>query len=114
MLQPRDLRERVTFAKRSATPDAYGNPVSGPFVDQFTVYARITATRGGEDVLAERLGGRQPFVIVVRQSENTRLIGTEWRAVDANKPPRIFNIRSVTNDERNRQIELLCELGVAI
>jgi SPP1 family predicted phage head-tail adaptor len=108
------MRERLTFSKRAVANDGYGNPVSGEFEDQFTVAARINFARGGEDVLAERLGGRQPIIVTIRLSENARLIGTDWRAVDANNGARIFNIRSVTPDEHKRQIDLLCELGVAV
>lgn len=39
--------------------------------------------RGGEQVAAARLTGRQPYVVRVRQAALTRQIRHDWRLVDA-------------------------------
>lgn len=108
-----ELRRQITFSARAATPDGYGTPVSGAFADQFTVFARVRPMRGGEDVMAARLGGRQPVVLSVRSTPSTRLIRTEWRATDAQDATRVYALRSITPDEKNRWIDILCEAGVA-
>lgn len=108
------LRERVSFAKRGpAVDDGYGNTES-TFADQFTVAARIKPRIGGsEAVTAARLSGRQPYVITVRYSNQTKQITTDWRAQNA-RTLENYNIRSVTNtDEKKQYLDLLVEAGVA-
>lgn len=109
-----DQRKRVTFSKREILADDYGNPQTTPFVDQFTVWARIRFLVGTETVIAERLAGHQPAVITVRRSAAAARVEPEWRVVDAHDPARVFNIRAITPDERNRAIDFLCEAGVAV
>jgi SPP1 family predicted phage head-tail adaptor len=104
------LNERITFAVRGTGTDGYGNEESG-FVDQFTVWAGFKALRGGEDVIAARLEGRQPVVLTLRRSSEALRITTGWRATDARGA--IYNIRAVTPDEKRQFIDLLCEAGVA-
>lgn len=111
------LTERMTFQKRadlsSASPpgDGYGN-VEGGWTDQFTIAARRVYLRGGEDVLASRLEGRQPVILTVRRSSDTETITTDWRATDA-RSGTIYNIRSVQLTEDRAWIDMLCESGVA-
>jgi SPP1 family predicted phage head-tail adaptor len=113
------LRERVSFDRRedlsgdSPPGDAYGN-VEGNWQEQFTVAARIIPRLGGEEVMAARLAGRQPYTIRVRSSSDTRRISTDWRARNA-RDGIVYNIRAVSNvDERNVFLDLLCEAGVAV
>lgn len=112
-LQPGQLRDRITFQARGVVDDGYGNEVSGPWADQFTVSARVTASPGRETVTAQRLQGINPVDVWVRWSEQTKTIKTEWRAVDARDPERVFAILSVTDpEEYRRQFRLLsCTLG---
>jgi len=109
------LRDRVTFQARSKIDDGYGNEVSGPWEDKFTVSARVTASPGRETVTAQRLQGINPVDVWVRWSEQTAQIQTEWRAIDARDPSRVFAILSVTDpEEYRRQFRLLsCTLGGA-
>ncbi|MCX5478454.1 head-tail adaptor protein [Kaistia geumhonensis] len=108
-----DLRERLSFQKRAAIDDGFGNPVSGPFVEQFVVWGRIQYLKGGEGVQAARLAGTQPVILHVRASRQTRTISPDWRAVDARRGT-IFNITAAANmDERNVMIEILASSGEA-
>lgn len=109
-----ELRERVSFQKRGATSDIYGNTQTGDFEEQFVVAARIRPRLGGEQVMAARLAGTQPVTITVRWSAQTKTIAPEWRARDA-RTGTIYNIRSIVNpDEKHRYIDVLAEAGVAV
>jgi head-tail adaptor len=112
-----DLRHRIAFDKRQdVNPDApldLGNTQSA-FVEQFVVAAKVEARFGGETVTAARLAGQQPVTITVRQSTQTRLITTDWRARDA-RTGTIYNIRSIVDpDDRRAFLEMLCQSGVAV
>jgi hypothetical protein len=77
------------------------------------VFARRQFVRGGEDVMAARLEGRQPVVLTVRKSTDTDDITTDWRATDA-RTGAVYNIRTVQPSEDRAWIDLLCESGVAV
>lgn len=115
MLQPGDWDYRVTFSQRGTMPpDDYGNVEEG-FVDQFTVWAKLLPLRGGEQVMAARLEGRQPWIITVRRTPETRQITTDWRVVNVDDATQVFNVRSVTPNMTDRDIiDLLVEEGVAV
>lgn len=114
-----ELRHRIAFDKRSVVPDGYGSPVAGPFVQQFVVAAKVQAKLGGEAVVAARLTGEQPVTIRVRQSTQTRMITTDWRARDvrSNSDPAeqtVYAIRSIADpDDRRAWFEILAQSGVA-
>lgn len=113
------LRERVTFQRRDETPDAYGNPIAGDWTDQFSEPARLTPRLGGEEVIAARMTGVQPYILTVRSSARTRGLTPAWRAYDARKgmgdtgePVREFQILSIANvDEKGQYIDLLVREG---
>ena len=108
------LKDRITVQRRGASgPDDYGNEETGAWEDVFTVSARVTASPGRETVTAQRLQGINPVDVWVRWSSQTATIKTEWRAVDARDPSRVFAILSVTDpEEYRRQFRLLsCTLG---
>jgi hypothetical protein len=97
--------------------DKYGNEQTG-WATRFTARAQIVPKLGGEDVMAARLQGRQPVVIRVRNSVDTRRINTNWRATDSDSGV-AYNVRSVADPfmgqpERGRWIDALAESGVAI
>lgn len=107
-----EIRDLVTFQKRSAIDDDAGNLVSGPFANVFTVPARIAAARGREEVLAQRLQGVRPVEITVRLSHQTEQIAPEWRAINARKPTDIFNIHDIRDPDGKRRWQILtCTLG---
>ena len=75
------LRYRLKFSERDTVNDDYGNPSTG-WTDRFTVSGNITAKVGGEAVDAARLAGRQPVVVTVRRSPDTRLVTTDWKVTE--------------------------------
>lgn len=113
-----DLRRRVRFYKLVVRDDGYGNTEAGYSTDpEFTVWASIVPRLGGEQVLADRLSGRNLVNITVRQSNLTTQINESWKAKDADDVE--YNIRSIIDPfERPGEIgaflELLAEKGVAI
>lgn len=86
--------DRITFQKRTEVDDGYGNPVSAPFTDQFTVWAELIADRGREVVAAGALVGIQTWTIRVRDFSQTQSVKVGWRAVNARDTSQVFNIRT--------------------
>jgi SPP1 family predicted phage head-tail adaptor len=112
MLSAGQLRDRVTFQARGVVDDGYGNEVSGPWADQFTVAANIRPARGREEVLAQRLQGVRPTEIEVRWSSQTDQIRPEWRAINARKPDEIYAIHDIRDPDGKRMWNILtCTLG---
>lgn len=107
------LRERVAWDKRGTVVDEYGNE-TGAFVEQFTSRANYTHLRGGEAVLAARLAGRQPVVVRVRSSANSRAIAPDWRMRDLGTGVN-YAVRSVAPAENvgGFWLDILVESGVA-
>jgi len=111
------LRQVVTFAQPDSVTDEYGNVTQG-WADQFTIDANITPRLGGETVEAARLAGRQPVIIRVRQTANTRAIAPDWMATDVRSAV-AYNVRAVSdpnlgNNDHGKWIDMLAESGVAI
>jgi head-tail adaptor len=110
------LRYRVTFAERNTVEDEFGN-VSTGWTDRFTVSANIVARLGGEAVDAARLAGRQPVIIRVRRTPDTRLVTTDWKATD--QDGHAYNIRTavdphVGDNQHGYWIDMMAESGVAV
>ena len=110
------LRHRLTFAQRDTTQDEYGN-MTESWIDRFTVSAAIIPKHGGEQVMAERLAGRQPVVIRVRASPDTNQVTTDWRATDENGHE--YNLPTALdplygNSRAGFWYEMLAETGVAV
>ncbi|MGE0845837.1 MAG: phage head closure protein [Flavobacteriaceae bacterium] len=111
-----DLRWLVSLQRRIDVSDGYGNH-KGEWSSQFRRRAYIGPMRGGESVIAGRLEGTAPTIIVVRYSSETKAITSDWRVVellpDGTEGP-AYAIRQAEDMERERQwITLLCERGVA-
>lgn len=117
------LYERIAWDARTPADDGYGNTV-GAFAEQFQCRAGFTFLRGGEAVIAGRLQGRQPIVVRVRASSNTRQISTDWRMRDArngewadssetawNGPT--YAVRSIAQTPDRQWLDILVEAGVA-
>lgn len=110
------LRHRLNFQSKGALNDELGNPVPGgsAWTTRFSVRAGMVPKIGGEAVIAGRLQGRQPYIVTVRSSGQTRQIKPDWRAVDANDTTRVFAVRSLADPDGKRQwLEILVEEGVA-
>lgn len=109
-----DLRERVHFQSREDVDDGHGSPITGPWTTRFTVAAGLKSLIGGEQVMAARLAGTQPYVVTVRQSSQTRQALTSWRLVDARLPGRVFAITAIRDpDGRGAWLEILATEGAA-
>ena len=107
------MRARLRFERRGYLDDGAGNAEeAGPFEARFFRQARLVPLKGGEDVIAARLAGRQPVAIEVRSDSDTRTITTAWRAVDQRSGAE-YNIRSIADmDQKRAWLTLLCETGV--
>lgn len=105
-----ELRQKIELQVRTLVDDGYGNEIAGPFETQATVHAKFHFLRGGEEVMAGRLAGKQPAIITVRSSAATRTLTTDWRIL---KDGQEWNIRSITDpDGRRAWLEILAESGV--
>lgn len=109
------LRERLQFQKRGSQDDGWGGAPTGhgPFVTAFTVSAGMRPRTGGEEVTAARLGGRQPYIVTVRNSAQTRQVTTGWQLVDARNTDRVFAVTSppADPDGKNQWLEFLAVEG---
>jgi head-tail adaptor len=111
------LRYRLTFAERDTVEDEYGN-IGLTWIDRFTVSGNITAKVGGEAVDAARLQGRQPVILTVRRSTDTRQVTTDWKATEVESGTE-FNIRTsvdpfIGTSQHGLWFEMIAETGVAI
>ncbi len=77
-------------------------------------FARYRYLRGGEVVIGARLQGKQPVVVTVHNTPETRQVTTEWRMRDRDDGT-VFNIRSGPVPTDNRlYLEFTVESGVAV
>ncbi|PLU37995.1 hypothetical protein BMJ27_07485 [Sinorhizobium medicae] len=107
-----ELRHKIELQVRTLVDDGYGNEIAGPFETQATVHAKFHYLRGGEEVFAGRLAGKQPAIVTVRQNAATRALTPSWRIVTSDGEE--WNIRSITDpDGRRAWLEILAEKGVA-
>lgn len=107
------MREKLHFQRRSLVDDGYGNVESGDWVTVFTAAADVIPLRGSEAVMASRLGGVQPCIIKIWSHADARTVTAGWRAVDARKATKIFNIRSIANfDLEDVYLDIMAESGV--
>ena len=111
------LRERISFQSRSSVDDGWGNPIpgAGPFATVFTVSGSLRPLRGSEAVMADRLAGRQPYVLTVRYSSQVAGVTPAWQIVDANNSNRVLAVVSplADPDGKNQWLEGIVTEGVA-
>jgi len=105
------LHHRIAFDKPVDQSDGQGGTVNG-WQEQFQCRAHYRFLRGGESVQAARLEGRQPLVITVRSSSETRQVKTEWHIRDV-RTGTVFQVKAINPTEDRRFIEILAESGVA-
>ena len=105
------LDQRVLFQSPTKNPDGYGGREQG-WKDEMTVRAGYTRLRGTEAVMAARLEGRQPTVIRVRASSETRRIGSNWRIIDQ-RSGEVFNVHWIIESDDRRWLDVTAESGVA-
>lgn len=105
------LHEHIAFDKPVEQSDGQGGTVNG-WQEQFQCRAHYRFLRGGESVQAARLEGRQPLVITVRSSSETRQVETQWRIRDV-RTGTVFQVKAINPTEDRRFLEILAESGVA-
>lgn len=118
------LFESVAFDERALQSDGHGNQQED-FVEAFKCRAGFVYLRGTESVIAARLEGRQPIVVRVRASSDTRQIDTDWRMRDLRNGSwagdsgseywdgPVYAVRSVIPTEDRQFIDVTVEKGVA-
>lgn len=76
--------------------------------------AKLQATRGGEEVIANRLSGLELFDVWMRCDAKTALIRVGDRIIDNRDESRILNVRWIGNlDGRGQFLLLQCQAGAA-
>lgn len=105
-----ELKDKITFQSRGE--DANGDAL-GEWESQITVRAQLKWLRGSEAALSQRLEGRQPVAIVVRDSSQSRPITSAWRAVNARNADQVFNITAVSPSPESGFIDVLATMGGA-
>ncbi len=105
------LREKVAFDERIEVDDGFGN-MEGYFGEVFQTRASFTFLRGGEAVIAARLEGKQPVVVRVRESSETRRIQPDWSIRDL-RTGESYAVRSVAPTPDRQWIDVAAEGGVA-
>lgn len=117
------LYEHVGFDERQVVSDGAGNNY-GEFAPVFSCRAGFTYLRGSEAVIASRLEGRQPIVVRVRASPETRQVEPAWRMrnlrngewTDSDETQwsgPIYAVRSVAETPDRMWIDIMVESGVA-
>ena len=105
------FREKVRIDRPSNVSDGMGGTVPSWTTIAAGLPARITPTKGGEDVRAQRLSGISTFDVWVRYSTALATVDSACRVVDE-RSGRTFNIRFVANfDERDRFLTMTVEAG---
>lgn len=105
------LNERVGFCEPGEVEDGLGGTRSD-FVEVFNCAAGYVHLRGGEAVLAARLGGQHTQVMRVRSYTMTRQVTTDWRVIDKRSGD-VFNIRDITPTLDRAYLDFLVQSGVA-
>lgn len=105
------LKEMIAFDRRIKDEDGYGN-VEGDWQEQFRTHARVQPIKGGEEVFAGRIAGKQPVIIQIRYSAQAQQITNAWRARDV-RTGRTYNITSAADMGENRAfLDVLAISGV--
>lgn len=105
------LQHRVIFDEPQSTRDEAGGEVQS-WQARFNVAADFIRLRGNEKVVAARMEGTQPTVIIVRVSADTAQIRSDWRARDA-RTGEEFNIHVPVKSDDRKYYEIMATSGVA-
>ena len=106
-------KQVLAYETRLEIDDGAGNPVSGPWTEQFKMSAQVHPLRGTEAVMASRLQGIQPYLVTVRFSATTTAaIATDGRLCDT-RTGTTYNITSAVPREKRDYVDVLCVAGTA-
>lgn len=110
-----ELRQRVTFERRSRQGDGYGNAEGDWNVLIASRRAKLNPTRGGEQIIAQRAQGVSAWDCWVHLDAQTARVTTDDRLIDARNPDAVFNIKFVGDmTGRGRWLLMQLELGGAV
>ena len=106
------LRDRLLFQARGA--DENGDP-GGGWEDRFSLFAELDYQRGSELAVSNRLEGRQPVAMTIRDSAQARTITAGFRAIvqGGQRPGETFNITAVAPARARGFLHLMGVSGVA-
>ncbi len=112
-----NLRERVTFQRRAAGDDGFGNATTGVWTDIsgcVSVAAELKPMRQAEVVLSEGVQGRILYQLTVRSTPALAGVTTGDRAVNV-RTTQTYNVKGppMNPDQRGRGLQFLVELGGA-
>ena len=100
----------LAFSKREiAGNDGHGNSVTD-WSEQFRERGERVFLRGGEEIQAARLEGRQPVVFKIWTSVDARSVAFDWRIQDVNSGE-TYNVKTVEESKDGMRIEILAESG---
>ena len=107
------LRDRIYLQRRDPGDDGFGNtlPEAGEFETALEVWANLRPLRGSETVIASRLAGRQPYIVTVRSSSETRQVNEAWRIVVKARPELVMAIAAPPSEPERGWIEIVAVLG---
>jgi hypothetical protein len=105
----RNLVDRVWLQQRGL--DLNGDPLgewetARSSADDGAWSVQIIRLKGGEPVMAQRLQGVQPVIIVVRASSVTRSVDNAWRAVGV-LDHQIYEVTNANLDDTRAWVEIL-------
>lgn len=107
------LKHKLQFASRQSVTDDFGNEQGG-YANNFVRWAEVRPIKGSEQMLAQRLTGVQPVLILVRMDSETRDIQPDWRATDLNEGT-VYALHSIADMEQKRKrLTMTATAGVAV
>lgn len=112
-MKTKNLKYRLRFEKRAL--DANGDPL-GAWQSAFVQWAEIDYKRGSESAMTNRLIGKQPVTIEIRDTCESRAVTDRFRAVVVSSGMRkgeVFNVRAVAPSRDPGFINIVAESGVA-
>ena len=105
-----NLNRLVTFQRRVAGADDFGNVTNG-WANLLTVWADVRETLGKEAVEAGRVEASRTATVRIRRSTGSTALTAEDRM---SYNGALWNIRSIAEVSRDREmLDLLVEYGVA-
>jgi len=119
MAPPKSLGEfkfRIRFDKQETDQSDPAGGSLANWKEQFTRWARIEPLQGSEPVIAQRLQGTQPVLIMVRYDSDTMKIDPSWRAVEMRDGHafKYYALKTAEDMERERYyITMMAVAGVA-
>lgn len=100
------LRHQFKFDEPTSGDDGFGGSEVG-WAERFTTWAGLTPRNGGEEVIAGRLQGLQPYILKVRCTDKTKSVTSAWRVRHA-RSGKVYAVKSMVNiDDLNAYIEFL-------